>query len=147
MGDLRRALASFAKVYGITVLLIGLIAFAVARVAKQDFIAFYQLLLVLMGIGYVFASVLAWTGFANIYRYSPTLYIGAHSYRQSIIRRDMAEEGRDEEALVLGILFGASLVGSGVALFGWLFALGVIAAAAAVVLYLRSLESANPKAA
>ena len=95
MGDLRRAFASFAKVYGIVVLLLGLVAFAVARVAKQDFIAFYQLLLVLMGIGYVFASVLAWTGFANIYRYSPTLYIGSHSYRQSIVRRDMAEHDVD----------------------------------------------------
>lgn len=146
MGNLRQALTSFAKAYGLTVVIVGLIAFAVARFAKLDFISLYQLLLVAIGVAYVFASILAWTGFSNLYRYSPTLYIGSPSYRRSIVHREMLMEGRDAEALALGVLFGLALVGSGVALYGWLVGSGVVAAALAIVLYLRSLESAVMKA-
>ncbi len=144
MGDLRRALAGFAKAYAVAAALLALLAFAVARVASLDAISLYQLLIVLIGVGYVFASILAWTGFANIYRYSPTLFIGSMSYRRSVIRSDqMAKEGRDTEALAIGILFGLSLIATGVAFFGWMYAALVVVGVTAVLLYAHFLES-NP---
>lgn len=141
MGDLGRALTAFGKAYLVAVVLLGLLAYAVARVASLDAISLYQLLLGLMGVGYVFASVLAWTGFANIYRYSPTLYFGSMSYRRSVVRGELAAEGRDSEALAIGTLFGLSLAGSAVALLGWLQATFVIAVAAAALLYARHREA------
>ncbi len=147
MGDLRRALIGFGKAYLVAVVLLGIVGYAVARVASLDPIAFYQLLLALMGVGYVFASVLAWTGFANIYRYSPTLYIGSTSYRRSVVRGEMAQEGRDPEALAIGAVFGLALAASAVALFGWLEAGLVAAAAAGILLYVRHRASLREAAA
>lgn len=146
MGDLRRALAGFTKAYAVAAAALALLAYAVARVASLDAISLYQLLISLIGLGYVFASILAWTGFANIYRYSPTLFIGSMSYRRSVVRSDqMAKEGRDPEALAIGILFGLSLIATGIALFGWAYAAIVTVGVAAVLLYARFLESKSAK--
>jgi hypothetical protein len=109
--------------------------------------ALYQLFLVFLGVGYVFSAVLSWTGFGNLYRYSPTLFIGSPSYRKTITKGDIRKEGRDQEALAVGILFGLALLGSGVALLGWLFAAGMIAVAIAVGYSLRFLDSLPAKTA
>ncbi len=145
MGDLRRALLSFGKAYAVTVIVLVVLAFVVARVASRDPVTLLQLLLVLMGVGYVFAAILAWTGFANIYRYSPTLFIGSRSYRRSIVRGDMAEEGRGSEALAVGVLFGLALLGLGIALTGWIFAAGTLLGASAALAYLRFLVTRQTK--
>lgn len=127
------------------VVVVGIIAVAVSRLASLDPIGIYRLLLAGFGVAYVFASLLAWTGFANLYRYSPTLYIGSHTYRRAIVRDHLWEEGRDAEALGLGILFGLALIGSAVALSGWVFALLVIVGTVGVLLYLRSIATTRAK--
>jgi len=113
----------------------------------MDPFALYQLFLVFLGVGYVFASILSWTGFGNLYRYSPTLFIGSPSYRKTITKGDMRKEGRDQASLAVGILFGLALLGSGVALLGWLFAAGMIAVAVAVGYALRFRDSLPAKTA
>ena len=127
------------------VVIVGIIAVVGSRLVPLDAIGIYQLLLAALGVAYVFASVLAWTGFANLYRYSPTLYIGSRSYRRSIVRDPVWREGRDAEALSLGVLFGLALVATGVALSGWLFALLVLVGTVAVLLFLRSIATGRAK--
>jgi hypothetical protein len=145
MGDVRHALRVFAKAYVVAIVLLGILAIGIARLASRDVVSLYQLILALMGVAYVFASVLAWTGFASLYRFSPTLFVGLPSYRRSVVRPEIMKEGRNAEALATGALFGLSLVGSAIALLGWLYAALVIAVAVGVVLYVRRLEPAVAK--
>ncbi len=147
MGEFTRALRSFGRAYIVVVVALGIVAFVASRLLSTDPLALYQLFLVFLGVGYVFASVLSWTGFGNLYRYSPTLFIGSPSYRKSIATGEIRKEGRDPGALAVGVLFGLALLGSGVALFGWLFAAGMIAVAMAVGYFLRFLESLPAKTA
>jgi len=147
MREFVRALRSFGKAYIVAVVALGIVAVVTARLLSTDPFALYQLFLLVLGIGYVFTSILSWTGFGNLYRYSPTLFLGLPSYRRTVAQGDMGKEGRDRQALAVGILFGLALLGSGVALLGWLFAAGMIAVAVAVGLSLRSLESLPAKAA
>ena len=76
-----------------------------------------------IGFGYVAASILAWTGFANLYRYSPTQFIGSRTYRQQIIHGQLWKEGRDDPSLLIGIAFGIALAALGAGLANPLFAL------------------------
>jgi len=140
MADVRHALLVFAKIYAVAVVLLALLAIGIGRLASMDVLPIYQLILVLIGIAYVFSSVLAWTGFASLYRFSPTLFIGSPSHRRFVMRPEILKEGRNTEALVIGSLFGLAFIGTGIALSGWLYAALVIVAAVAVVLYLRKLE-------
>src|SRR6266571_4967175 len=147
MTDLTSAMTVFGKAYVVAVIVLGILAFVASRFVTIDALVLYRLLLAFMGVGYVFASILSWTGFGNLYRYSPTLFVGSPSYRRSIAQGDMRKEGRDQTSLTVGILFGLALLGSGVALFGWLFAAGMIAVAVAVVYSLRFLDSLPAKTA
>ena len=147
MSEFTRALRSFGKAYIVAVTALGIAAYVASRFLSTDSFTLYQLFLAFLGVGYVFASILSWTGFGNLYRYSPTLFIGSPSYRKAIPKGDIRKEGRDRESLAVGILFGLALLGSGVALFGWLFAAGMIAVAAAVGYSLHWLESLPAKTA
>jgi len=147
MSEFGRTLRSFGKAYVVAVVALGIVAYVASRFLSMDPFALYQLFLVFLGVGYVFASILSWTGFGNLYRYSPTLYIGSPSYRKAIAKGDIRKEGRDQTSLAVGILFGLALLGSGVALFGWLFAAGMVAVAVAVGYSLRFLDSLPAKTA
>jgi hypothetical protein len=76
----------------------------------------FRTILFLVGVGYVVASLLAWTGFGTLYRYSPTLLLGSRSYRQMVARGPIGKEGRDAQSLGIGVLFGLSLLGTAFAL-------------------------------
>jgi hypothetical protein len=141
MSEFSRALRSFGKAYVVAVVALGIVAYLGSRFLTTDPIVLYQLILVFLGVGYVFASVLSWTGFGNLYRFSPTLFVGLASYRRTMAHGDILREGRDPQSLAVGVLFGLALLGSGVALFGWLFAAGMIAVAIAVGYSLRFLDS------
>ncbi len=147
MGEFNRALRSFGKAYIVAVVVLGIVAYLGSRLLSTDPIALYQLILVFLGAGYVFASILSWTGFGNLYRFSPTLFVGSPSYRKTMAHGEILKEGRDRQALAVGVLFGLALLGSGVALLGWLFAASMIAVAVAVGLALRSLASLPGKSA
>ena len=147
MSEFARAFRSFGKAYIVAVVALGIAAFLASRFLPTDLFTLYQLFLAFLGAGYVFASILSWTGFGNLYRYSPTLWIGSPSYRKTITKGDIRKEGRDRESLAVGILFGLALLGSGVALLGWLFAAGMIAIAVAVGFSLRWLDSLPVKTA
>ena len=147
MDELGRAVRTFAKAYAVAITLIGILAYAIARVASQNSIGVYQQLLLFIGVGFVFASILAWTGFANIYRYSPTLYFSSPSYRQTVMHGKIGEEGRDSDALARGISFGLALMVSALALASWVLGIVALAIAFGAVLYLSSLESTKSKSA
>jgi len=147
MSEFGRALRSFGKAYIVAVVALGIVAYVASRFLSTDPLALYQLFLVFLGVGYVFSAVLSWTGFGNLYRYSPTLFIGSPSYRKAIMKGDMRKEGRDQASLAVGILFGLALLASGVALLGWLFAAGMVAVAVAVGYSLRFLDSLPEKTA
>ncbi len=91
----------------------GVLTALVAPLLRMAFLTAYSQALFALGLAYLVASVLAWTGFANLYRYSPTLFVGSRSYRQRITKGEMYREGRDEESLLIGSLFGLALIGLG----------------------------------
>src|SRR3989442_3417988 len=97
MSEFGRALRSFGKAYIVAVVALGIVAYVVSRFLSMDPFALYQLFLVFLGVGYVFSAVLSWTGFGNLYRYSPTLFIGSPSYRKTIAKREIRKESRDRE--------------------------------------------------
>lgn len=136
-----RGVADFAKTY-IAICAVFLI-FAVVVTLFAHFPFLYVTMLVYLwgGFAYILASLLAWTGFANLYRYSPTLFIGSRSYRRQVVRGDLWKEGRDDESLVIGIAFGAALMGLGAVLWNPLFILVDGAAVALVALFLRARRS------
>jgi len=147
MSEFGRALRSFGKAYLVAVVALGIVAYVASRFLTTNAFALYQLFLVFLGGGYVFASILSWTGFGNLYRYSPTLFIGLPSYRKAMAKGDIRKEGRDRQSLAVGILFGLALLGSGVAFLGWLFAAAMIAVAIAVGYLLHFLDSLPAKTA
>src|SRR6058998_1335174 len=145
MAELSRAMIVFGKAYVVAVLVLGILAFVASRFVTIDPIALYRLLLGFTGVGYVFASILSWTGFGNLYRYSPTLFMGSHSYRRMVAQGTIASEGRDRGSLEIGIFFGLALLGSAAALFGWVFATMVLAGAIAAIFVVRVLEKRPAK--
>ena|SRR5438093_7565880 len=147
MAELSRAMVVFGKAYIVAVLALGILAFVASRFVTIDALDLYRLLLGFMGVGYVFASILSWTGFGNLYRYSPTLFIGSQSYRRTFAQGTIAKEGRDRGSLGIGISFGLALLGSAVALVGWIFAGLVLAVAIGAVLLVRLFEKPPAKSA
>ena len=147
MAEITHAMIVFGKAYVVAVLVLGILAFVTSRFVTIDPIALYRLLLGFTGVGYVFASILSWTGFGNLYRYSPTLFIGSQSYRRTFAQGTIAKEGRDRGSLGIGISFGLALLGSALALFGWIFAGLVLAAAIGAVLLVRLFEKPPAKSA
>ncbi len=107
------SLKGFAALLAVMLVFAGVLTALVAPLLRMGFLAAYSQALFVLGLAYVVASVLAWTGFANLYRYSPTLFAGSRSYRQRITKGEMYREGRDEESLLIGSLFGLSLIGLG----------------------------------
>jgi hypothetical protein len=135
----RNPLWTFGTFYGLIVGLMAVIAFVVSgQVPTWSFLGLFRTTLFLVGIGYVFASVLAWTGFGNLYRYSPTLFVASRSYRQTVARGSIRNEGRDPQSLWTGILFGVALLGTAFALSDAISAAIAIAVAViAVSAYFR----------
>jgi len=103
MGEFNRPLRSFGKAYIIAVVVLGIVAYLGSRWLSTDLIALYPLILASLGVAYVFASILSWSGFGNLYRFSPTLFIGSPSYRQAMMHGDIFKEGRDRHALAVGL--------------------------------------------
>jgi len=147
MTDLTSAMTVFGKAYVVAVIVLGILAFVASPFVTIDALVLYRLLLAFMGVGYVFASILSWTGFGNLYRYSPTLFVGSPSYRRTIAQGAIAKEGRDRGSLGIGIIFGLALLGTALALLAWIFAVMIIAAATAAVFLILSLERRPAKSA
>src|SRR5438876_11894590 len=91
MGEFARALRSFGKAYVVAVVALGIVAYVTSRFLTADPIGLYQLFVVFLCLRYVFASILPWTGFGNLYRYSPTLFIGSPSYRKAVAHVDFPQ--------------------------------------------------------
>jgi len=135
------SLRHFVISYAAAVPLLTLFAYVLWLVLRGDFLALYVQVLFWIGLGYILTSVLAWTGFANVYRYSPTLYIGSPSYRQRVASGALYWEGRSTAALVGGVLFGGGLIALAAALWNVLFVPVDIAALASLLLVRASLRS------
>lgn len=110
----------------------------IALITRLPFEYVTMLLFLWGGFAYVLASTLAWTGFANLYRYSPTLFIGSRSYRRRVMHGDLWKEGRDDDALLLGLAFGAALMAIGAALWNPVFVVLDALGLAAATVFLRS---------
>jgi hypothetical protein len=130
------AVRDFAKTYVVIASVLLIFSAGVTLVAHLSFLYVTMLLFLWGGLAYVLAAALAWTGFANLYRYSPTLFVGSRSYRSQVARGELFKEGRDDESLFIGLAFGAALMAVGAALWDPLFVLvdilGLAAAALAV---------------
>ena len=141
---MRRGLAEFLKTYVVVSAILALFSAVIAAVAHLDYLYAIMLVFLWGGFIYVLTAILAWTGFANMYRYSPTLFIGSHTYRQRALSGDLWKEGRDDEALLIGLAFGVALMAVGAPLWNplcfLLDALGV--AVAAIVLRLLTARPA-----
>ncbi len=123
-----------------------MIAFVASGLLSRSFLGLLRLALSFLGLGYVIASVLAWTGFGNLYRYSPTLLAGSRSYRQMVAHGPIAKEGRDPQSLWIGILFGIALLGTAFALSDAVSAAITIAVAViAVSAYFRLTPVRGPQ--
>lgn len=131
------SVTDFVKTYFVIAAILLVFALVIAVIAHSSFLYITMLVYLWGGFAYVLASLLAWTGFANLYRYSPTLFIGSRSYRRQVVRGDLWKEGRDDESLVLGIAFGAALMALGAALWDPVFIFFDGLAVALVALLLR----------
>ncbi len=137
-GAMDRGLRSFVIVYLVVVAVFLPIAYVVATMLHRDLILTLAQVYLGIGFAYVVASIFAWSGLANFYRYSPTLFVGSRTYRQQIVRGNIWKEGRDDHAFVLGLGFGGALMGLGAAFFDPLFILVDLLGAAIVFLVLRA---------
>jgi hypothetical protein len=127
------AFRSFLIFVTVVAIILGILSYALAIFLKQDALMLYTQVLFFFGLAYIFASALAWTGFANLYRYSPTLLVGSRSYRRTVVHGDLYWEGRDQESLLIGSIFGLALMGLSAltALFSaegvpWFFAFAIL---------------------
>lgn len=136
------------QAYAITMAVLTVVALVAAQVFALDFVPFLQLLTVFVGFGFIASSILAWTGFAMVYRVSPTLWFSSQTYRDLALRPELRAEGRDARALFTGLSFGLALLGTAWAMSGWASAVLVAAiAAAAVVAYARGHRAASARSA
>lgn len=138
---MNKDLRDFLKVYLAIVAVLFLLGLLLAVVANQPLLLILVQVYFWVGIAYVGASTLAWTGFANIYRYSPTLFTGSPSYRQQVVGRQIWNEGRDNRALLIGLTFGIALIGLAAVLFNPIFLLADVLGAGAILLARRALHS------
>ncbi len=135
--ELRR----FAKLYLVVVAFFLLLGVLLAYLLRMDLLFILAEVYFWMGMAYIAASTLAWSGVANMYRYSPTLFIGSRSYRQQIVRSKMGQEGRDDRSFLVGLAFGGSLMGLAGALFDPLFILVDVLVVALVLLGLYAFRA------
>jgi len=136
-----RGLRGFVEIYLVVVAIFLVVGLIVATLLRQPVLSTLAEVYVFLGVAYVGASTLAWSGVANLYRYSPTLLIGSRSYRQQVVRGKMWLEGRDDPAFLIGLSFGGALLGLGAALYDPFFVLVDALGVALVLLVLRSLRS------
>jgi hypothetical protein len=141
VGRMDREIRRFAKFYVVVAAFFFVIGVILAYLLHRDLLNMLAQVYFWMGLAYIAASTLAWSGVANMYRYSPTLFIGSRSYRQQIFRSKMGQEGRDDHAYLLGLAFGGALMGLGAALFEPLFIVVDVLAVALVLLVLHALRS------
>ena len=131
-----RTVRTFLLALGVTLAVLAGLAALLAGKLRWNFILMWAALLVAIGGAYVFFAIFAWTGFANVYRVSPTLFFGLPSYRQVVLRGVVLKEGRDADALAVGLAFGGSLVAIGAALYEPIFAAVDLAGLALVLAFL-----------
>jgi hypothetical protein len=131
--DVRR----FAKFFAVVVAIFFVLGLILAEVFRRDWVNMLAQVYFWIGLAYVAASTLAWSGVANMYRYSPTLFVGSRSYRRQIVRSNMGQEGRDDRSFLVGLAFGGALMGLGAAIFNPLFILADVLAVALALLGLR----------
>jgi hypothetical protein len=131
-----RSLFVFVAALGGTVAVLAALASFLSGLVHWAFFTMWSVVLLGIGGAYVCSSLLAWTGFSNLYRVSPTLFVGLRSYRQVVLRGQVFREGRDTEALVRGLAFGGSLMGIGAALSEPLFIFVDAVAVVAVIIFL-----------
>ncbi len=134
-------LRGFVKLYLFVVALFFVIAVILADLLRQGLLSMLAQVYFWIGLAYVAASTLAWSGVANLYRYSPTLFVGSRSYRQQIVKAQLWKEGRDDHAFLVGLSFGGALMGLGGAFYTPLFILVDVLAVALALLLLRALRS------
>ncbi len=108
-------LRSFLKMYLFVVAVFAVLGGILAMLLRQDLISILAQVFFWVGIGYMAAATFAWTGFANLYRYSPTLLFGSPSYRRQIVKGNIWKEGRDNGSFITGLCFGLALLGLSVA--------------------------------
>lgn len=136
-----RDLRGFLRLYLVVVAIFLAVGVVLAGLLRMPLLSLLAELYLFVGIAYVGASTLAWSGVANLYRYSPTLFVGSRSYRQQIVRGKMWEEGRDDRAFLLGLGFGGAIMGLGAALYDLRFALVDVLGVALTLLVLRARRS------
>ncbi len=129
------------QLYLVVVAIFLVIGLLLADLLHQDLVFTLAEVYFWVGIGYIAAATLAWSGVANLYRYSPTLFIGSRSYREQVVRAKMWQEGRDDASFLLGLGFGGALLGLGAALIDPLFILVDVLVTAAVLFVLRAIRS------
>lgn len=132
-----RALREFGTTYLVIAAILLVFSAVVTYLAHMSFESVTMLLFLWGGFVYILAAALAWTGFANLYRYSPTLFIGSRSYRHRVMHGDLWKEGRDDESLLIGLAFGAALMAVGATLWNPVFVLIDALGLAVVGLLLR----------
>lgn len=110
------ALRGFVRMYLFVVGFFLALGLLLAAILHLEFLSVLMQVYFWVGIGYLAASALAWTGFANLYRYSPTLFVGLPSYRRQIIKGQIWKEGRDNEAFLIGICFSLAILALAAAL-------------------------------
>ncbi len=133
-------LRGFLKMYLVVVAIFAALSAVLAVILRQDLLSILQVVFFWVGLGYMAAATFAWTGFANLYRYSPTLFLGSPSYRRQIIKGQIWKEGRDNGALVVGLCFGLALLGLDAAFYDPIFILVDGACVALALLARRSLQ-------
>ncbi len=138
-----RQIRGFLELYLVVVAFFLVVGVVLSSVLHQGLVPTLAEVYFFVGIAYLGASTLAWSGVANLYRYSPTLFIGSPSYRQQVVRGQIWKEGRDDHSFLVGLSFSGALLGLGAALFNPLFlivdAIGVASALAVLrVLHARS---------
>lgn len=135
---------TFVKLYLAVIAILLALSAVLSLLAHVAFLYVATILFLGIGFAYVVASTFAWTGFGNLYRVSPTLFLGSRTYRQQIVRGALWTEGRDNHALLVGLAFGGALMGVGAAMVDPLFILVDALGVAGAGLYLRFKRARTP---
>lgn len=109
-------LRGFLRMYLLVAGFFLVVGVLLALIFRMDLVPVLQQVYFWVGVGYLASAALAWTGFANLYRWSPTLFVGLPSYRRQIVRGQIWKEGRDNEAFLIGLCFGLAILGIAAAL-------------------------------
>lgn len=140
VGRMDRQLRGFIALYLVVVAIFFVVAVVVAEILHGPLLPTLAEVYFFVGVAYFAATTLAWSGVANLYRYSPTLFVGSPSYRQQVVRGQMWKEGRDDRAFLIGLSFSGALLGLGAAIYDPVFLLVDVLGIAVVVVVLRRLH-------